>query len=676
MARFCTAARLLLICLLIFRPVEAKEPSGIELASLSLEELMNIEVSLVSRKAEKIFQAAAAVSVLTREDLRRSGATSIPEALRLVPGMQVGRIDANKWAVSARGFNGRFARQLLVLVDGRSAYTPLFSGVYWEMQDVLLEDVERIEVIRGPGATLWGANAVNGIINIITQNTRETQGGRVTLGSGTEERGFGSLRFGGKLKPGLHFRLYGKYFSRDRFVDAAGEEIADDWDMLRGGFRGDWEMSPRSSLTLQGDLYDGKAGQTFRFPSMEPPYRYAFDDRAVLRGGNLLGSWKRQFSDSSDMALQVYYDRIDREEAVLTEERDTYDLDFQHRFGLGTRQEVLWGLGYHLTRDALRGSSVASFTPERRGIDLFSAFLQNELSLVEERLRLTVGAKFERNDQTGFEYQPSARLLWTPSSRQSIWAAVSRALRIPSRADEDVRLPLLVFPPDSLFTGSPPTLAVGFGQRGMKAEKLYAFELGYRFHPTQSLLVDMAGFINEYREMRTGEVGAPYGEEADGISYPVLPVYWKNLLDARTYGVELAADWRPVEDRWRLRAAYTYLHMDFHLRPGADSSSDRGAGENPEHQLMLWSALDLRPDLRLDGILRYVDRLPTLDIDAYLVADLRLAWEPSGSLEIALVGRNLLEKHHPEFQAFFVDTLPTRTQHEIYATVRWRFAGF
>jgi len=286
---------------------------AIDLTTLSLEELMGVEVTLASRKKEKLFETAAAVFVLTREDIRRSGVTSIPEALRLVPGMVVARVDANKWAISARGFNGRFAQKLLVQIDGRSVYTPLFSGVFWEVQDVLWEDVARIEVIRGPGATLWGANAVNGIINIITRTAQESRGGWAAVGGGSEERAFGQVRYGDSGGDGVDYRVYGKYFARDAGVNLQGGRGADAWNMGRGGFRADWAQIKQGELTLQGDVYRGETGQRYRFAIGESPYQRVFDDDTRLAGGNVLGRWRRALSSTSEMAVQLYYDRSEWE---------------------------------------------------------------------------------------------------------------------------------------------------------------------------------------------------------------------------------------------------------------------------------------------------------------------------------------------------------------------------
>jgi len=297
---------------------------------------MNVEVTSVSRRAEKLSVAPAAISVITAEELRRSGATSIPEALRLVPGMEVARVDAHNWAISARGFNDLFANKLLVLMDGRSVYTPLFSGVYWDVQDTLLEDIERIEVIRGPGATLWGANAVNGVINIITRSARDTQGLLLAGGGGTEEQGFAAVRYGGKLGDNAYYRVYAKYFNRDDQVLPDGNDSNDRWNMARGGFRIDWDASPENHFTLQSDLYSGRLNQTYFLPAPNPPYAQTNQAHLNVEGGNVLGRWSHTISERSDMKLQVYFDRTVRDGPVLDEDRDTFDLDLQHHFLLAT----------------------------------------------------------------------------------------------------------------------------------------------------------------------------------------------------------------------------------------------------------------------------------------------------------------------------------------------------
>ena len=640
-----------------------------ELVDLSLEELMEVEVTLAGRKQAPWFEAAAAAAVLTGDDLRRAGVTSVPEALRLLPGMQVAHVDANKWAVSARGFNGRFANKLLVLIDGRSVYTPTFSGVYWEVQDVVLADVERIEVIRGPGATLWGANAVNGVINIVTRSADETPGALLMAAFGDEERGSATVRYGGTTRTGDSWRAYAKLYDRDGFVDADGRATADDARLARVGGRIDGDLGGGAG-TLQGDAYDGEAGQTFRFAGLQAPYLRLVDSDTQLRGGNLMGRWQRPLSATSDLALQVYYDRTEREDSLLCEQRDTWDADFQHRLAWRPRQELVWGFGYRYTRNETVGSFAASLSPTSRGENLVSGFAQNETALAAGRVLLTAGTKFEHNDHTGFELQPSLRAWWEVRPRQALWASVARAVRTPSQADDDVRLNLLVSPPDSVFTFDP-VVSAAFGDPRMRSETLTAFEIGYRAQPATALLVDLAGFYNRYRDLRGARQGNFFREPEPEPTHLVLPFYNSNGLRGETHGFEAAVDWHLEAARWRLRLAYSYLHMDLRADRTAAMETEDAAGESPEHQLSLWSSADLGAGWQIDGILRYVDGLPAQRIGAYTVADLRLGWQVSAGLELELVARNLLDAHHPEFRAFFVDTLPTETQTEIHAALRW-----
>jgi iron complex outermembrane receptor protein len=391
-----------------------------------VEELMDVEVTSVSRRPEKLTEAASAIQVITGEDIRRSGANSIPEALRLAPNLQVAQVNSSQWAVSSRGFNNVLSNKLLVMIDGRTVYTPLYAGVFWDVQDALLEDIDRIEVVSGPGGTLWGANAVNGVINIITKSAKDTQGFFMEAGAGTESNGFGSMRYGGQLSPGLYYRVYGKGFNRDELVVADGSDAGDGWDMGQGGFRLDWEPNQDDVLTLQSDFYDSK------------PNPEAASDPVVAMGGNILGRWTHKISDDSDFQVQFYYDRTRRDfNDEFTENLDTYDFDAQHRFQIGDRQEIIWGLGYRRMDDSVANLELLGFDPGNKTLSLYSAFIQDEITLIEDRLRLTLGSKFEHNEYTGFEVQPSGRLAWTPSTEHTVWAAVSRAVRTPSRIDRD-----------------------------------------------------------------------------------------------------------------------------------------------------------------------------------------------------------------------------------------------
>jgi iron complex outermembrane receptor protein len=624
-------------------PTDGRIAAADELKKLSIEELMQIDVTSVSRRSERLNQAAAAIIVITQEDIRRTGVTSLPEALRLVNSLQVARQTQRDWAITARGFNLTTANKLLVLIDGRSVYTPLFSGVFWDVQDVLLEDVERIEVIRGPGATLWGANAVNGVINVITKQAADTQGGLVAAGAGDEERGFGAVRYGGSLGERGHYRAYGKYFDRDSLALAdagdAGDahDAGDDRWMGQGGFRADWQTSGKDGFTFQGDAYTGREGETV-------------GDDIRLDGGNLIGRFTHTASERSGLELQVYYDRSHRRIPALFEEHlDILDLDFQHRLPLARRHDLVWGFGYRYHHDEVGNSPVVGFFPPRRDFGLASLFAQDEISLLGDRLDVTVGTKVEHNDSTGFEVQPSVRAAWKPDDRHTLWGAVSRAVRTPTRIDEDV----VFFFPD----GSP----IAVGSRGFVSEELLAWELGYRIQPHPEVLLDLALFYNVYDHLRSQEPpsDAPF------------PIELRNKLDAETWGAELRANLQPRQG-WRLQAAYSWLEKDLSLDPDSrDPSGGLAEGNDPRNRAALRSFLDLPASLELDAWLRYVSALPSPPVDAYTELDLRLGWHAAEGLELSLVGQNLLHGRHEEFGP--PGPLREAVERSLHGKVTWRF---
>jgi iron complex outermembrane receptor protein len=645
-----------------------------DLTELPLEDLMNIEITSVSKKQQKLSDAAAAIFVITQEDIRRSGATSIPEALRMAPGVEVAHIDANKWAITVRGFNSRFANKLLILIDGRTVYSPLFSGVFWDVQDTLLEDIDRIEVIRGPGATLWGANAVNGVINIITKHAKDTQGGLVSAGTGAEEKGFGEIRYGGKFGNDTQYRFFGKYFNRDSAADTSEHKANDGWDMLRGGFRLDSKLSALDSITLQGDIYRGQSGETLAVASVRAPFIQTFDDDIHTQGGNILGRWIHTFSKSSEMVFQMYYDRTERQESINGEKRNTLDIDLQHRFALGERQEVVWGLGYRFTRDNIKNSFPVSFNPDQRTNHLFSGFVQDDIVLFKDRLRLTLGSKFEDNDFTGFEIQPNVRMLWTPGSRHSLWGAVSRAVHTPARADVDLRVNASVIPP--LVPPNPgplPAYVTLFGNPDLKSEELVAYELGYRFQATSRLSFDIASFYNVYDHLRSAEPGTPSVEASPPPPHLLFPLMVSNQVKGKTYGVEVAADWRLLE-WWRIQASYSYLQIRLNGSESLDPTAKVDQGRSPHHQFHLRSSMDLRRDLECNLNFRFVDKLPDFNVKSYASLDARLAWRPHPNLELAIVGQNLLSNHHAEFKGeAIISSLPTEVERSVYGKITWRF---
>ena len=634
--------------------------SGEEWAELSLEELVATRVSLVSRKEEAVWQAPAAVHVITREDIVRSGATSIPEALRLVPGLQVSRIDANKWAISARGFNFRFANKLLVLVDGRSVYTALFSGVFWEAQDVLLEDIQQIEVIRGPGATLWGANAVNGVINIVTRNAGNTQGTAVRAGGGTQERGFLDLRYGGKVGSAGHFRVYGKYFDRDSFEDQSGTRCNDDWNGSRAGFRIDLGGSNTDHFTFQGDVLDNNINQHINLFSPTAPFAELTPADASLSALNLLGRWQRTISASNALELQMYYDGYHRtDEGLFEEERSTLDVDMQHRLAGGGRHELIWGGGYRFMRDDITGSFTLSFDPAKRNVHLFNGFVQDDIAMLGDRLRLIVGTKLEHHGFTGFELQPNARASWIPREHHVVWAAVSRAKRTPSRMDRDGRIILGHFGAED--TEDPPVFIGGVGNDDYDSETLDALEVGYRWNPASEIHVDAATFYNSYDDLQGGELGEASQNDTPA-PHTVVPFLFNNAFDGTTRGLELSASWR-LRPTWLLSGGYAYVDLDLDAAIGTATQT---------HQGFTRVSVDPLPRWRVDGYLRYVDELASMDIDSFVELDLRAAWDATPNLEVALTGQNLLDDGHVEFRPTIIQVPQGNVPRGFYFSLSWR----
>jgi iron complex outermembrane receptor protein len=660
---------LVLACALVAgRPVSASPPN---LAELSIEELMNIEVTTVSKRSEPRSEAPAAVYVITQEDIRRSGVTSIPEALRLAPGVEVAKIDSNKWAIGIRGFASRLARSVLVLIDGRSVYTPLFAGTYWEVQDTLLDDVDRIEVIRGPGGTLWGANAFNGVINIITKNAKDTQGGLTTAGGGNEEQGFAATRYGGRLGEHAFYRVYGKFFNRDGGFNPSGDAY-DGWHMGRGGFRIDWDATAHDALTLQGDLYAGETGQRSTITQYSPPIDTVAERNADLSGGNVLGRWRRTLSSTSEVSLQVYYDHTFRREPTFRDELDTVDLEAQHRVRLPWRQQLVWGFNYRFNDERTGAVPTITLVPPNKSFALYSGFLQDEVELVEDTLRLTIGSKFEHNDFSGFEYQPSGRLLWTPRSWQMLWASISRAVRTPSRIEDGLVITASPLNQSACQFGATPCVfprVVGDG--GFHSEKVLAYELGHRIQPADPVFFDTAIFYNRYTGLESLEIREtsplPVPEAEPPPPHSIVPYQLRNKLDGESYGFEVAADALPTA--WlRLHATYAYLQTNLQRQSDStDPISRAAARDSPHNQFSLRSSIDLPTQWELDALLRYVEGLPHQQVEGYSSLDVRVAKHVTEHIELAAVGQNLLQDHHSEFGG------GTQVQRGAYGQVRWQW---
>jgi iron complex outermembrane receptor protein len=610
-----------------------REPD--DLKQLSVEELLDVEVTSVSRRPERLAQAASAIQVITQDDIRRSGATSLPEALRLASNLQVAQVNSSQWAISARGFNNVLANKLLVMIDGRTVYTPMYAGVFWDAQDVLLEDVDRIEVVSGPGGTLWGANAVNGVINITTRNAQQTQGLLLQADAGTELRAMGGMRYGGELTPDLHYRVYAKAFERDDTVLTNGTQAGDDWNMRQGGFRLDW--NPGADLiTLQSDAYDGK-------PNPDGIQAVA------TSGGNLLGRWQHTVSEDSDFQLQMYYDRVRRDFGNgFSEDLATYDVDWQHRFALGSRQEVVWGLNARRMDHQVDNLQLFAFLPAHEILNRYGVFIQDEITLVPEQVRLTLGTKLEHNGYTGYEHQPSVRLAWTPTDSQTVWTAISRAARTPARIDRGFYLNI--------------TPEIGFIAGGdFQSEQVQAYELGWRLQPDAGFSLSLSTFFNEYDDLRSAEPGGPPFN---------LPITFANGVEGDTYGAELTAVYQVLEG-WRVKGGYTFLKKHLSLKPGSrDLNGGSVESNDPENQLVVQSLVDLARGIELDAVVRYVDALPSPQVRSYVSVDLRIGWAVTDQLEVSIVGQNLLDERHPEF----VPSSPSAREIErgVYGRVTWR----
>lgn len=605
---------LFLVCMTL--AVHAQQQYAMrDFLTLSIEELSRIKISSVSKREESLSNAPASIYVITGDAIRNSGVTTIPEALRLAPNLNVARINSGRYGISARGFNALVSNKLLVLIDGRTVYTPLFSGVFWDQQDVLLEDIDRIEVISGPGGTLWGSNAVNGVINIITKSAADTRGIFATAYGGNFERGAG-LRVGGRFGDTGHYRVYAKALQTDATHRMDGTTFFDALERAQAGFRADWGED-EDRYTLQGDVYDGNEedrGTVLGIPL----------GAVEVSGANLIARWNRRFKNDSDIQLQAYWDHTERVDAVLFQpEADIFDVEFQHGIPLNAHR-VLWGGGYRHAEDDVEPGFFSTFVPRSRELNWANLFIQDEIRL-NDRLEATLGIKLERNDFTGTESLPTARLAWKLSGNRLLWTSLSRAVRAPSRFDKDVFFPA---PPNSLVVGGP----------NFESEVADIFELGYRAQPSDDLSYSITAFYHEWDKLRSGTA---------------VPVELENKIEGPVYGVEAWADYQ-VTRNWRLSAGGTRLDKDLHLKP--DSTDPVGVendtlANDPKYYAMLRSSLVLPGDSRLDIIIRHVAELPQPEVPAYTVVDAHYGWQLSDNLELSLTAQNLADRSHREFQS-------------------------
>jgi iron complex outermembrane receptor protein len=637
------------------------------LSDESLESLMNVTVTSVSRKAELFSDVPAALTVITQEDIRRSGFTNLPEVLRLVPGLYVGRISAHKWAISARGFSTEFANKLLVLIDGRTVYNPAFSGVYWDAQDIMLEDVERIEVIRGPGASVWGANAVNGVINIITKSAKDTQGGLLTGRIGTKESN-GAFRYGTKIGKNAFGRFYVKRSEYGETVRPTGADGNDVRDLNRAGFRVDWDKSVRDSFTFQGDINRSKADDIFSVINLAAATIIPTRGKVTDNSMNLLGRWTRILGKDSDMSLQMYYDRSDHRILLIDNKTEQFDIDFNHRFRLNPRHEIVWGLGYRKTNVNFRNSFEVSINPAKDQHSIYSAFVQDDITLKEDKLRLVLGTKVEHNSFTGFELQPSGRLVWTPNSKQTVWAAVSRAVRTPSFIDRGLRANLAVFPnPEP--TG-PPILGSLFGTPTATSETLLAHEIGYRVQPNDRLIIDATAYFNRYNHFLIGTRSSVPIVELDPLPpHLVFPTYYANNGKGTTRGFEISSIWK-ISDRWKLTGNYSWFQANLTTPSTKTPGEER---QYPNHMMQIRSSHDLPHNLTFDVFASLSSRHEPLDavVPSHTRVDMRLGWKPSSNLDLSVGVQNLTSRQHQESQS------PTDVVREVprnvYIQGTWKF---
>jgi iron complex outermembrane receptor protein len=634
---------------------------------MSLEDLLNVQVTSVSKKEQTLSKAAAAVFVITQEDIRRSGATNIPDVLRMVPGLSVAQLSTSTWAIGIRGFNGVFADKVLVLIDGRSVYHPISSGVSWDQQDVVLDDIERIEVIRGPGGTVWGANAVSGVINIITQSAKNTKGGTVSAGGGSETKAAGFAQYGGAIGATGSYRVFGKSFDIGSSTLPGGGSAQDGWQSVHGGFRSDWDLSPRDTLTVQGDLQEAREGQNMTTVIPGPlPLELTFTDRFGNSGGNILARWNHTLANGSETSLQIYDDHSSTFGLGSRDRQNTVDLDFQDHMALGSRQDIVWGFGSRVADLNLGAGYALFYVPASRTDLLLSTFFQDELKITSA-LSFTVGSKFEHNAYTGFEFEPSAQLVWNPAARQSLWLSAARAIRQPNAVDASIRDEAATFPTAPGSFG----LVEVVGNPNQSVERLNDFEAGYRVQAGARLSLDAAVFLNFYHDLRTIQELQPYFVTSPGTPHLVQPAIFEDTGNAHGYGGELFVIWNP-SSRWRITAGYSRIHLVVFKDTGNIDSEAGDTGDGtPQQQFQVRSALNLPHRFEWDGSLEYVGRL-TAGIPAYTRVDTRLGWRASEHLDFSVVGQNLLSPRHAEFPSD-VGLNYTLVARSVFAKITWKF---
>lgn len=642
-------------------PAQAQSQDAGQLRDLNLSQLANIKVVTANKTPEELWKTPAAIYVITQEDIRRSGATTIPEILRLAPGVEVARLTSNTWAIGIRGFNSSFSKSVLVLIDGRNVYTPLFAGVYWDVQDVLLSNIDHIEIIRGPGGTIWGADAVNGVINIITKSAQDTQGTLVTAGTGNVDRAQAAVRYGNEHGRNLQYRVFAKGFGEAPQFEPLHDDF-DDWQMGHAGFRADWQPQDTDKLTVQGDLYKGNIGQQISIDSFSPPGQNDVDGYQDVSGGNLRVRWGHTLANGSSMRLQGYYDRTYRLGVQLGETRDTYDVDFLHNISFH-RNDFSWGAGARVSPASIQQIvPVIDFTDHHPVDNVLSAFAQDEIELVPNRLAFTMGAKFEHNNYNGFDVLPSGRLLYTPGPQQTFWAAITRAVRTPSLLDRDLELTDFLIPNPLAY------LRVS-GNPDFEPETLLGFEAGYRRLITRRAYIDFAWYHNQYHDLSSDGNLTLSVATTPAPQHLLLATEFANGIKGNTDGFEIAPDFK-IFSWWQIRSSYSYINLDLSNEPGnADTSTVAlYEGLSPHNQVEFRSLLTLPKRVEFDTAYRYVSALPAQSVRSYETVDAHIGWHFSESYGLSLDGANLLQPHHTEFGGLGGVTAIRRS---IYGEITW-----
>lgn len=643
------------ICLMALLPfaLQGEERKTKDEAILSLFNLEGVEIVSVSKKKENSFDAPSAVFVISQDDIKRSGATSIPEVLRLAPGLEVAQIDSNKWAISSRGFNRQFANKMLVLIDGRAVYTPLFSGTMWDAQDVVLDDIYRIEVIRGPGGTLWGSNAVNGVINIITKDSSLTQGHYTSLTTGNHAQTIASYRYGGKLGHRQHYRFYGKYRNFDNSSLLSGADADDAWQMGSAGFRFDSRQTSKNHYVIQGDIYNGTADAA---PVGIPASLSTQSNQDDALGGNIMAKWNYALSPKGTVNMQAYIDYDERDFPALHQKRLTFDVEAQYSHDFNKRNEMIVGAGYRLFKDTLtsrpiNGELLLDYTPNESYNHLYNIFVQHKYGIIPDKLYITTGTKLEHNYFTDTEIQPNMRLAWHPSFDSTVWGGVSRSVRIPSRAERTIEL---------VAAGTSPNFIRQVGNPDFESEEMIAYEMGYRFRPQKTVKVDMTAFYNDYDNLRSFEPNGSVNIPVDNNAY------------GDVFGGEVLLEWS-VQPNWQLIASYSYLEMQLHVNEGSsDIFSEADEERSPNHQVTLRSHVNLPNDWEWDMIAYYTDELSDFGIDDYVRLDARIGWNPIKDMNISITGQNLLDDTHQEFAGVGLSAA-TQVERSVHATVTFKF---